>query len=338
MSRLPRTNVQTVGKLLAVLLALLIVTPQSVWAEPSRDDHCAPARDLRLPLSFWADTAVSPKAVVVLIHGLLLHAKSFDVLGKTLASEGFVVIAPDLRGCGRWRTESSGDQASKELDHERSYKDIVAVAHRMQTDYPGLPIFLVGESMGASLAIRVAANEPEVVSGLVLSSPAIKGRVAILPKAVYSAMKLFSNPNREIDLSTYVKHCSSDDPRVSDEIFNDPLARTGLSVRELLRSFNTVKVTLKLVKRIPPQVPVLVIQGSADRTLKANAVMLLLARLKSADQTVKWFPGRGHVLLETGYIAPVTQEVVESWLLHQTSLTRGYHAATVPIDGRLKTD
>jgi alpha-beta hydrolase superfamily lysophospholipase len=327
-------NIQIVWKLLAVVFILLTGAVSAVEAEPTRDDNCPSARELRLPMSCWTDACASPKAVVVMIHGLLLHAKSFDVLGKTLASQGFVVVAPDLRGCGRWRTSGSDYQPSRLLDHQRSYEDILALTHKMKTEHPGLPIFLVGESMGAALAIQVGATEPDLVNGLVLASPAIKGQVAILPKALYSAMKLFSNPRREIDLSTYVKNCSSDDPRVPDEIFNDPLARRGLSLRELVRSLNTVKLTLKLVKRIPPQVPVLVIQGSADRTLKANAVILLLARLRSVDQTVKWFPGRGHVLLETGYIQPVMQEVVGSWLSHQAALTRGYHAASVPQDSK----
>ena len=334
MDLLRHLHIGKVWKLLTVALILLVGAVNRVQAEPTRDDNCPTAHELGLPLSCWTDASVQPKAVVVLIHGLLLHAKSFDVLGKNLASQGFIVVAPDLRGCGRWRTPTSEYQQSPKLDHERSCEDILAITHKMKAEYPGLPVFLVGESMGAALAIHVGANQPELINGLVLSSPAIKGQVAILPKAVYSAMKLFSNPHREIDLSTYVKHCSSDDPRVPQEIFNDPLARTGLSMRELLRSRNTVKQTLKLVSRIPPQVPVLVIQGSADRTLKANAVMLLLTRLRSVDQTVKWFPGRGHVLLETGYIQPVTEEVVESWLSHQASLSRGYHSASVPQEHR----
>jgi esterase/lipase len=60
--------------------------------------------------------------------------------------------------------------------------------------------------------------------------------------------------------------------------------------------------------------PVLVIQGSKDRMVCSNAVMLLLQKMHSQDQTVRWFSDRGHLLLETSYVRPETLDTLNDWL------------------------
>lgn len=329
--RYPQANAFRPGaRLLAALAALIVCLPQAALAEPGRADESEVSRATQLPLSLWTDAQVRPRGVVIAIHGLLMHGLAYDAMARTLASRGFVVVAPDLRGCGRWLLAERAADRSRLLNYERSYRDIVAIARRLKADYPGLPLFLVGESMGADLAIRVAAQEPDLVSGLVLASPAIKGRLLILPRVFYEVVSVASHPLRAVDLTPYVRRCASDDPRVPEEILSDPLARKRLSVLELWRSLSTVKRTLCLVKQIRPATPVLVIQGSADRTLKANAVMLLLARLRSVDQTIKWFPDRGHILLETAYLRPATMQVVEGWLDSHVGPQDAYQAASHP--------
>jgi len=44
-----------------------------------------------------------------------------------------------------------------------------------------------------------------------------------------------------------------------------------------------------------------------------------MSHLKSTDETVKWFVGRGHLLLETPYVLPETVETVSGWLLQHAS-------------------
>ena len=64
--------------------------------------------------------------------------------------------------------------------------------------------------------------------------------------------------------------------------------------------------------------PVLIIQGDQDRMLKCNGVVTLISRLKSTDQTVRWFSGIGHILIETDHILPETIMTLRSWLMEKT--------------------
>ncbi len=71
----------------------------------------------------------------------------------------------------------------------------------------------------------------------------------------------------------------------------------------------------------------MIIQGSADRALKANAVMQLLSRLSSYDQTVRWLPRRGHILLETSYLDDYVVSVIGGWLWEHTTREPVYRSA-----------
>src|SRR5205085_1729330 len=98
-----------------------------------------------------------------------------------------------------------------------------------------------------------------------------------------------------------------------------------LTVFDLLATSRLIKSNIKHAERIPEDMPVLVIQGDRDRMLNSNGVVVLLNHLKSRDQTVKWFPGKGHLLIETPHIQPATMETISSWLsehINAAQLTR----------------
>jgi alpha-beta hydrolase superfamily lysophospholipase len=241
---------------------------------------------------------------------MILHSGTFEVLANRLVEQGFMVVATDMRGYGRWYH----NKTDRTISYEKTEKDLISLGRTLKQWYPKLPIFYVGESLGASMAVRLASRHPDLVDGLVLSSPGLKPRLWMIPQVVTEVAQVAANFRTQLNLKPYIQRFSSDDPRVSKEILNDPLARTNLSAWELILSRNAIHSTLSYVKAIDPRIPVLIVQGSEDRTLKANAVVLMLSRLRSTDQTVKWFPHRGHVLIETAFVQPAVAEAIEDWL------------------------
>src|SRR5262249_48495567 len=128
-----------------------------------------------LPVYQWQDDERAPKAVVLAIHGLTMHGTVFDTCARKLASDGIVVVALDLRGYGDWY---KGTRKSR-INYLQSEKDVYALTAAVRQRYKGLPVFLAGESLGGSMAIRLAAKNPGLVDGLVLASPAIKLHVSL---------------------------------------------------------------------------------------------------------------------------------------------------------------
>lgn len=297
----------------AVLLCLSSPCP-SGWSQAERDDHGVVCRELKLPIYEWADKSKNKQGVVIAIHGLMKHGGAYDRLGGYLADKGFVVVAQDLRGYGRWRDDTAMFKGGENVSYEKSYEDLVNLAARMRSLHPNQPMFCIGESLGADLALHLASVRPDLTDGLVLSSPAIQHHHSLRKQMWVDAAKFCTNPGREFNMDPYIKTYTSDDPRITDEALKDPLTRRSLSLKALLGSRKTMKETLAYVRNIPPHIPVLIIQGSADKIIKAQGIVELMTNLKSKDQTVRWLDSRGHVLLETSYINDNTLDTISGWL------------------------
>jgi len=103
----------------------------------------------------------------LLIHGFTGSPWDLRPLGESLLSRGFHVKAPRLPGHGN--TAESFETATQR-DWEQATEDALNLlsAHR--------PVFVAGLSMGALLALRLAAKFPAQVAGLALMAPALRFR------------------------------------------------------------------------------------------------------------------------------------------------------------------
>jgi pimeloyl-ACP methyl ester carboxylesterase len=115
-------------------------------------------RGARLCICEWGPQEGS---LVLCIHGILEHGAAWELVAQRLASRGFRVVAPDLRGHGR------SDHAANGTYHLLDFLvDVDAVAR-----YMARPFRLVGHSMGAAVAAMYAGSRPEQLHSLVLIEP-----------------------------------------------------------------------------------------------------------------------------------------------------------------------
>jgi alpha-beta hydrolase superfamily lysophospholipase len=123
----------------------------------------------------------------------------------------------DMRGFGRCKTEakfSTADQDREKISHEKSYEDIVALVQQVKQTYPDIRLIAMGESLGCTFCVKLAAEHPELVNGVILSAPAVhinsdmyagKGQIRQGVKAVFK-------PQHEVDMSSFFT-----DPRILHE-------------------------------------------------------------------------------------------------------------------------
>src|SRR6185369_13421328 len=110
-------------------------------------------------------------------------------------------------------------------------KNTLNAIHRAN---PGLPVFVLGESMGGAIALRATAMYPDLVQGLISSVPAgdrfnqNKTRL----KVAFNALKGFDRP---FDVGRGVINQATQDPELRESWENDPLSRMNLSPRELMQ-------------------------------------------------------------------------------------------------------
>ncbi|MBX9671284.1 MAG: lysophospholipase [Candidatus Obscuribacterales bacterium] len=336
-------------------LTVLALSQAPACAEVTRQDNPQIEGLNETRVYEWRDTSRKPNAVAIAVHGLVLHGRVYDVLARELAAQGFVVVAPDLRGYGTRCPEHLREHSSEgfadtdhnisysiseggassvqssddtleggvccnsmvgtsKISYDKSYKELQELVRAVRNQYPALPLYVIGESLGAGMALHLAADMPQSIDGLVLSSPAIKRRFYLEPRMLMDVMVLMARPSKNIDLAPYIKRFASEDPMIIDAALKDPLVRRKLTPIDLWKTARLIKGNVSHAARVPDSMPVLIIQGDKDRMLRSNGVVTLLEHLKSRDQTVKWFPGKGHLLLETPHIMPETISTVSSWL------------------------
>lgn len=132
---------------------------------------------LALPVRRWMPADNMPKAVVLALHGFNDYSKAFDKVpdapgvGPFLAERGIAVFAYDQRGFGK------SPNAGIWQGGENMVADAKAFAAQLRKTYPGVPLYLLGESMGGAVAISALADAPAgFVDGAILAAPAVWAR------------------------------------------------------------------------------------------------------------------------------------------------------------------
>lgn len=110
------------------------------------------------------EPAGAARGQVVLVHGFLSQRTEFADLGDRLAARGWRVLGLDQRGFG-----ASGG-ARGMISQERASADVLAAVAWLRKDAPGLPVGLVGHSMGAAFALSAMAADPSIRAA-VLAAP-----------------------------------------------------------------------------------------------------------------------------------------------------------------------
>ena len=105
----------------------------------------------------WAP-ASAPKGLIVLLHGLSDHGSRFVYVAEKFVSNGYIFIAPDLRGNGK-----TGGKRGHFDSLVQVMSDISFLLTESRKPHPDLPVIIYSQSMGGNLAINFALRFPEQV-------------------------------------------------------------------------------------------------------------------------------------------------------------------------------
>ena len=226
-----------------------------------------------------------PRAAVLLAHGYGEHGGRYNNVVQTLVPEGIGIWALDHRGHGR----SQGP-----LGHVDSFSDYVHDLHHFYTDIvlpqtAGLPLFVLGHSMGSIIAMNYISRHGESARGVVLSGtgsdlpPQKKGLsllVKLLDKIAPKATIKFPLPPDFI----------SRDPEVVAAYKQDPLVHNRISFRLIADMGRSLATGVRSLQKT--DVPVLIQYGSLDESFIGQ--QQLFDGLKGPDKTLKKYQGLRH--------------------------------------------
>jgi alpha-beta hydrolase superfamily lysophospholipase len=219
-----------------------------------------------------------PAFVLLLSHGYGEHAGRYEHVAQRMVEEGAVVFAPDHLGHGL----SEGERAHCENGEDFS-SDLHLVAERARAEHPGLPVVLLGHSMGGLIATRYVQRHPGAVDVLVLSGPAIGGNPAL-----EMLLGLEEIPDIPIDPDIL-----SRDPAVGRAYADDPLVWHGPFKRATLQSLVTA---VGAVAEGGPlgALPTLWIHGEEDQLVPLAATREAIERIRGEDFEEHVYPGARH--------------------------------------------
>ncbi len=233
--------------------------------------------DGRIHVTTWAGEQ-DPRFVALLAHGYGEHAGRYEHVASTLVGLGAVVYAPDHLGHGR----SAGEPALVE-DIEVLVSDLHSVADRARADHPGLPVALIGHSMGGLIATRFAQRYGDELAALVLSGPVIGDNPAF-------ELLLGMDPIPEIPIDPSIL---SRDPAVGAAYAADPLVYHGPFHKATLLAFAGSVDTVAAGGSLGP-LPTLWIHGANDQLVPYEVTAEAIERIKGTSLRHTAYDGAAH--------------------------------------------
>ena len=263
-----------------------------------------------LKLFYRHNQADLERARVVISHGLGEHSGRYGNVIERVVPKGISVWAPDHRGHGR-----SGGNRGHVIKFDQYVADLHASVALARNDLTAtMPCFLLGHSLGGLIALAFALRYPDLVDGLIVSSPCLGMVIEVPPvkKALGSFMSRVwpgLTMGNELD-AAYI----SRDPAVVSAYESDPLVHDRVSAR----FFTELMQTIEAVNQQAPalKVPVLMQVAGEDFLVNAESSKLFFDRLTVDDRTLHVYEGMYHEI----YNAPTEEKKrvlddLEEWLI-----------------------
>jgi alpha-beta hydrolase superfamily lysophospholipase/sulfatase maturation enzyme AslB (radical SAM superfamily) len=247
-----------------------------------------------------------PRAVVGILHGHGEHSGRYLNVVHSLLSHGYAVCAFDHRGHGRSRGQRGHISSWSEYR-----EDVRHFLQWVSSREPDCPIFLMGHSMGALVALDYLIHYSKGIRGAIISGAPIEPAGVAKPYLVLLS-RLLSRvfPRFPLHLALDTSALSRDAAIVRAYV-EDPLVHGKFSARWGTESL----ATLAWVKAHAADldVPILFIHGEADRLNLPDGSRHFFERISSADKTIHIYPEMYHELHnDLGYDQVMND--LEQWL------------------------
>jgi acylglycerol lipase len=243
---------------------------------------------LKLGLAHW--DASAPFAILVALHGMSDYSNAFAIPAPWWAEHGISTYAYDQRGFGR----------SPELGiwpgNPIMRRDLADFVELVKGRHPGLPVYVLGESMGGAVAMTAfASDQPPKADGLILVAPAVWSRKT-MPLSYRVALWATSHSLRWWALSgSGLKIEPSDNIPMLIAIGRDPLFQKRARADAIYGLVSLMDEAYDSPARLD-KVPLLLLHGGNDQIIPKGPTEQVIAKLP-ANATVKTYPKGYHMLL-----------------------------------------
>lgn len=275
------------GRLVLGSIALALLAGCAAPQLQARHDGSDPARlapsdavmgdGYRLPLRRWGDES-RPRAVLLALHGFNDYANAFARLGPFLAAHGIATYAYDQRGFG------ATAQRGRWAGDDRLIDDLETLSLLLAEKHPGVPLYLLGESMGGAVVMSALAERGRV-DGIVLVAPAVWSRDTMNPfQRLVLQVAAHTLPWLELT-GDGLDIWPSDNVDMLRELSADPLVIKRTRVDALWGITNVMDRAMAASRRLNG--PVLLLYGERDEIIPPRAFCTMVKRLPDDPDRVR---------------------------------------------------
>ena len=275
------------------------------------------------------------KAVVQIAHGMAEHSARYARLGEALAAAGYAVYAHDHRGHGATASKADHGYFADTDGWDTVVADLRAVTQMARSEQPGLPVFLLGHSMGSFLSRSYVIEDSRDLAGLILSGtagdPGALGKVGLAVAKAESRLRGKRHVSPMLDKLTFGKFNSAfkpnrtafdwlsrDDAEVDAYVADDlsgNVFTSGFFV-DLLGGIASINDDRNVAK-VRRDLPVLLIAGDkdpvGDNGKGPRAVAEQYRQAGLTDVTCTLYPGARHEIFNETNRDEITADVL-AWL------------------------
>ncbi len=261
--------------------------------------------DLNLYYQCWLP-ADDPKAILLVVHGLAEHSGRYSNLVNYFVPRGYGVYGYDQRGHGK------SDGLRGYVDRFSYFVDDLDIFLRLvHSRHHDAKIFLVGHSIGGTIATAYTILRQDGFDGLILTGATLSIPTDVAAGTIFAA-RILSLILPKAGLYIIDAEAISQDKNVVNAYVYDPLVYRGkirarLGV-ELIKAMGTVKRRISEI-----HLPILVMHGAADRLSDPRGSEMLYQEASSADKTLKVYEGYYHEIFNEPGREQVLADV-EAWL------------------------
>jgi alpha-beta hydrolase superfamily lysophospholipase len=274
---------------------------------PVRQSHgyMEGVRRLRLHYRTWE--LDSPEAGLVVVHGLFEHSRRYEQLAETMAPYGFSTFVLDLRGHGA----SEGRRG-----HVRSFdvflQDLDRFRREVQGLVPvGLPLFLVGHSLGGLISLRYLEEYDVPFRGAIITAPWL-GTAVDVPRWQVLASSVLTRllPAFPFPARLDAALLTHDDERAAD-YRDDPLIHSTITPRLFTETATAIEQAHRRGDRI--RTPILFLLAGDDQIVDTSRSLAFAQSLPVGDITIDVLEGDYHEVLQERDRAATMAEM-RDWL------------------------
>ncbi len=245
--------------------------------------HAVAEDGLAIFTRHWFDDGrKEPRAVVQISHGMAEHGQRYEAIVEPLLQAGFVVFCSDHRGHGEMAKYGDRGHFADDKGWHLVVSDLYQINRMIRKRYPGLPLFLLGHSMGSFIAIQYALDYRGSIDGLALSGSNYDSPVVYrTARGIARMEKLRQGGHGRSKLIDYLSFGSFNKHFAPNRTPFDWLSRDSIEVDKYIADpecgflcTNQMWIDLlgglvhisdpENLARIPPDLPVYVLGGEKD--------------------------------------------------------------------------